>query len=164
MVFAAPDGAHGGWNYAAFRVRDDGHLIVAVPDLGPAARLATILVVTPKGAAVTVPVGATLVPVDHRTPADLGDSGFFYVPSGATLTPPGRGAVVVVDRGAWVRAAAGSLVVLRSGGGAQQARTDCLIIRETPRPEARDLSIAPVLDVPAVNACFVDSLFQYSGQ
>jgi hypothetical protein len=162
VVFAAPATAGRAWSDAAFRVRDDGRLIATVPDLGPSERPATVIVVTPRGAAVTVSQGATLVSVEKPRPAPDGGAGLHYLAAGATLSPP-RGAVVVVDRGAAVWSAAGSLVVVRAGGGVERARADCLIVRETPRPEARDLAVVPVLDVPLVNTCFVESPFYYAG-
>ena len=167
VLFASPgiaNGARGsvkGWREAGFRVRDDGRLMVTVPDLGPDEQEPTIVVITPRGAAVTVSPGTTLVSSTDEAPEQDGRA--YYVTADAALAPP-RGAPVVVDRGGSLHAAAGSLVVVRSGGGVERARTDCLIIRETRRPQPRDLLVTPVLDVPAVNACFLDSPFQYSGR
>jgi hypothetical protein len=137
--------------------------MVTVPDLGPGRRPAAVLVVTPRGAAVSVSLRSSLVSAVARETAPALDGGLYFVAPGSAFSPA-RGAVVVVDRGATVRGAGGSLVVVRSGGGVDRARGDCLIVRETPRPEPRDLAAVPVLDVPAVNACFLDTAFQYTGQ
>jgi hypothetical protein len=161
VIFAVPGKAKCVWADAGFRVRDDGRLIVTVPDLGSGEWLASVLVVTPTGAALTLPARAAGNSPDGA-PAGPGDAGVFFVAPGATLTPP-QGATIVVDRGAWARGADGSLVVVRAGGGLERAKANCLVIRETPRPQPRDLVVTPVLDVPAVNASFVDSLFRYSG-
>jgi hypothetical protein len=161
VIFAPVASGGRTWQKASFRVRDDGHLIVTVPDLGPDEQQATVVVVTPQGAAVTVPTAATLVAGDPpgRAPRDRG--GFFFVSDSAAFTPP-AGATVFVDRGATVRFAAGSLLCIRAGGGADRVRGDCLILRESRNPQPRDLSVLSVLDVSALNACFVDSLFQYA--
>jgi hypothetical protein len=163
VLFAAPAPTGRAWHDADFRVRDDGRLILTVPDLGPGQRPATVVVLTPRGAAVSVSSPSTLVSVHPALKAPAGDSGLYFIAAGATLTPA-RGAVVVVDRGATVQSAAGSLLVVRAGGAVERARADCLIIHETPRPEARDLAAVPVLDVPALNTCFIESSFQYAGQ
>ena len=163
VLFAAPATRGNAWRDADFRVRDDGRLIVTVPDLGPSPRPATVLVITPRGAAVTVSHDSTLVSVDPVTSSTAGAGGLYVVTAGASLTP-GRGSVVVVDRGATVRSPAASLLLVRAGGGVERARADCLIVRETPRPEVRDLSAVPVLDVPALNTCFLESAFQYTGR
>ena len=163
VLFAAAGATGKGWRDADFRVRDDGRLLVTVPDLGPGELRPTIVVVTPAGAAITTSSNTSLVSPDAADRAPDSDAGLFFVTAGATLSPR-YGAAVIVERGASVHAASGSLVVVRSGGGVERARTDCLIIRETPRPEARDLAVTPVLDVPAVNTCFLDSPFQYSGR
>ena len=154
VLFAAVGDAAGGWAEAAFRWRDDGRLSVRVPDLGRAPRAASVVVLTPAGAAVLLP--------DRDAPEAVPDR-YSFVPPGATLAPP-LGAAVLVDNGGWASGPSGSLVVVRAGGGVFKARADCLIVRETLRPQPRDLSATPVLDVPAVVPCFVDSLFQYSGR
>jgi len=163
VVFAAAGGSGPGWVEAPFRVRDDARLTVTVPDMGALERLVAVAVVTPKGAAVTLPDEAVLVSAAAPAPWDSRGGKFYFVAAAGSLEPP-RGAPVVVDRGAWARTPAASLVVIRAGGGVEKATMDCLIIRETDRPEPRDLRVTPVLDVRAVNVCFVDAPFEYSGR
>ena len=166
VLFAAPVPAHAprhspkGWHDAAFRVRDDSRLIVTVPDLGPLEQRPLIVVITPRGAAVALPPETPRV--SAAAPARAHHANAFHVPRHAALSPP-RGAPVLVDRGGSVLSPSASLVIVRAGGGVERATTDCLIIRETPRPQPRDLLVTPVLDVPAINPCFLDVPIQYAG-
>jgi len=135
---------------ARFEVRGDGMLVAQVPDLGRRRREVAIIVLTPGGAAVTAP-------------DDRGSPSFQLVSPGTRLTPE-TGATLFVDRDATVASAAGSVVLVRAGGTVDRAWADCLVVRETPNPVAWDLKVTPVIDVPALNACAVDSLFQYAGR
>ena len=135
---------------APFEVRGDGTLVARVPDLGRRRREVAIIVLTPGGAAVTAP-------------DDRGGPSFQLVSPGTRITPE-AGATLFVDRDATVASAAGSVVLVRAGGTVDRAWADCLVVRETPNPVAWDLKVTPVIDVPTLNACAVDSLFQYAGR
>lgn len=147
---------------AWFRLRDDRHIIVAVPHLGPGACDAVVAIFTPRGAAVTVPAGGER-DWPYGAAGELsGSRGFAFVARGATLTPP-AGLTLFVDSGAAVHSPAGSLVFVRSGGGVYRARTSCFIVRETDAPRPRDQSVTPVLDVPALDASVIHAAFRYTG-
>lgn len=144
---------------AAFQSGDDASLIARVPDLGADARDATVVVFTPRGAAVAMPDRA-----ERSAPTAGREGGDFLLVRGGTTLEPATGATLFVEPGATVSSPAGSVVLVRAGGGVDRARTDCLVIRETSNPQVRNLSVTPVLEVPALNACFVDKLIQYAGR
>ena len=141
---------------AHFEVIDDSTIEAVVPDLGRGPRDATIAVITPSGAAVTVPA--------DDAPSSAGSGGdFVTVWQGETVTPS-RGATLLVERGGCAVSASESVIFLRAGGGVERARTDCLIVRETGNPVTHDLALTPVIEVPELRTCRVDSLFRYAGR
>jgi hypothetical protein len=158
ILFVAGPSARTGAAHAdaEFDVLDDFTIEAVVPDLGRGARDVTVAVITPAGAAVTVPMD------ESAPPAGL-FGGFVTVPGGQTLMPR-RGTTLLVERGGCAASASDSVIFLRAGAGLDRVRNDCLIIRETPNPVAHDLSVTPVIEVPELRTCRVDSLFHYAGR
>jgi hypothetical protein len=153
-------GQDGGAKPARFVVWDDTRLLASVPDLGERTQAAVIAVRTEGGVAVMVPAGTPVLAV-HSPAASSGPVA--VVPSGADAFD-GAARVTFVEDGGAAAAGPRTALFVRRGGLLTDVAPGARAFCEDGVAVQTDLAAPGVVIVPAVNPCFVDSLFHYTGR